>query len=516
MSDEHKVKKKRIYNKDHDASLLKMLEQSLLGNCHDLTRIEDMIHRISKIPCFRSDIKIMEDFYLSHSEKGNTHAMWLLAVIYHSSVNPFSDDKVSKCLQLLERASSLNNPYGHAYLGMLYESGIGVTKSQSKALELYKASVSQCCCVGQHLLAEMYREGKGVDLSIAEAEKLYRQAAIQNYSKSISYFEGKGPRELTKILFEELDLIRQSREELRAKVTELTEFISHIEYHPDGLKFQQIKADFYNASLKQNSDNDNDNNIQLPNLIFGTHKLSEIALTYAIESGLSMLDTATAYNNAELMEKAFKITKKYPTVLTKFNSKDFDNIEEIVKSHVKELGVEPKIILLHSPLTSLEKNIIAFKDIRRLFPNAYIGVSNFDIRQIQNLIDNGCQLDLVSIEFHPYYQPNKLLLFCKDKKIKVTGYRTFAKGIALNDPLIIKLADKYQCSTSDILLKWSLVRGVTPTVSSAKFENIKKLVEFDNFRHKIVIDEEDIDKINSLNKDSIGSTCMTKYCPHDN
>ncbi|AYV81812.1 MAG: hypothetical protein Harvfovirus64_6 [Harvfovirus sp.] len=245
-------------------------------------------------------------------------------------------------------------------------------------------------------------------------------------------------------------------------------------------------------------------------VIFGTHKLSLDVIAYALEVGLTTLDTATAYKNADVIGDAVAMMGKQVNFVTKFNSKDFeDGIDEVAMKHKGRIGSDPEIVLLHSPMGN---NLAAFLDLKRLFPKSSIGVSNFDIAQIQHLMDNQCKPSVISLEFHPYYQPRKLIEFCSKNKIRMLGYRTFAKGSVLQDDVILKLALKYNCSAADVVLTWSLAYGITPTVSSSKIENIKALSKFTC----CLLSEEDLLAINELNKAASGSSNMIKYCSHDN
>jgi len=252
-------------------------------------------------------------------------------------------------------------------------------------------------------------------------------------------------------------------------------------------------------------------------VIFGTHKVSQEAISFAIQNGL-ILDTATGYNNANLISKAMDESKNTPVIITKFNPNDFnDGIEKSIKKHLDDLSnSKPDIVLIHSPLETDDRNVQAFLELKKLFPSSIIGISNFSASQIQYLLNNGCIPQVVSIEFHPYYQPLNLVNYCKKNNIIITGYRTFAKGQALNDPIIKELSKKYHCSESDIILTWSLICGVIPIVSSSKFTNISNFIDFNKNKHDAInLDPDDLAKLKSLNKGFNGSTCMTRYCQHD-
>jgi diketogulonate reductase-like aldo/keto reductase len=67
-----------------------------------------------------------------------------------------------------------------------------------------------------------------------------------------------------------------------------------------------------------------------PSVIFGTHKLQKESILYALRNGLLMLDTATGYNNAELIGDVLKEFDSNANIVTKFNSNDFEqNIYDI-------------------------------------------------------------------------------------------------------------------------------------------------------------------------------------------
>lgn len=251
-----------------------------------------------------------------------------------------------------------------------------------------------------------------------------------------------------------------------------------------------------------------------PTINFGTHKLSKENILYALQCGITTFDTATGYNNADLIGNALKTTDLNINVITKFNPDDFVNIADSVNEHCESLSSNAIIdtVLIHTPLNSNEANHEALLYLKKNFPESRIGVCNFDIEKIQYLISNGLKPDVVSVEFHPYYQPLKLLQFCAKSGITVIGYRTFAKGQVFKEKCLQEISKKHKVTVSDIVLSWSLKCGAIPTVSSSKKENIEQLAKFDDI---LPLDASDMEKIKLLNKGSSGSTCMTKYCKHD-
>jgi len=232
------------------------------------------------------------------------------------------------------------------------------------------------------------------------------------------------------------------------------------------------------------------------------------SLLFCKEFGYNSFDTATGYNNARILRE---VIKPSDLIITKFNPGYFDNIEMVAQQHVVDLGKLPDIVLIHSPLNTSDLNISAFKSLKSIFPKQLIGISNFSIKDTENLLENGCQPDIMSCEFHPFYQPNKLLSYCQSKDITVLGYRCLAKGEINSKQQIINLAKKYDATPSQIVLKWISTKNIIPIASSSKYLNLKENLSYE----KVELNNEDINLLDSLNREEGGSSCMLRYCQHD-
>ena len=246
-------------------------------------------------------------------------------------------------------------------------------------------------------------------------------------------------------------------------------------------------------------------------MIFGTHKKTSEQIAIALRCGYKIIDTATAYANEKEIREAIERTGIVPIIITKFNPDDFkQDISNVAKEHIKKLGHTPDIILLHSPMLSNDANIEAFNKLNEIFTGA-IGVSNFDINRIQHLIENNCKPCMVELEFNPYYQPTKLIEFCLKNSIEITGYRPLGKGSLCSDKIIENIAKNYGLSIPNMICLWMKSKNITPIISSTKANNIANNLQLPN----IAISDEDIIKLDNLNKGKMGSTCMIKYCNHD-
>jgi diketogulonate reductase-like aldo/keto reductase len=99
-----------------------------------------------------------------------------------------------------------------------------------------------------------------------------------------------------------------------------------------------------------------------------------------------------------------------------------------------------------------------------------IGVSNFNIGQLQDVLDN-CKIKPVcnQFEIHPILPNNEWVNFCLKNGVVPVAYaplgandRSWAqKGepILLEQPGILEIAKKHNKTPAQIVLKWNIQRG---------------------------------------------------------
>jgi len=139
----------------------------------------------------------------------------------------------------------------------------------------------------------------------------------------------------------------------------------------------------------------------------------------------------------------------------------------------------------------------------------HIGVSNFTIRKIKNLLSS-CELrpEVNQIELQPFLAQNDMLEFCNKENIIVTAYSPLgstdrpAKFKApdepnlLDDPTIVEIAQSHGYTPAQVLLRWAVQRGTSVIPKSVNPRRMKENLE----AATIELTEHDMKKINSLDK----------------
>ncbi|XP_033757453.1 aldo-keto reductase family 1 member B1-like [Pecten maximus] len=137
-----------------------------------------------------------------------------------------------------------------------------------------------------------------------------------------------------------------------------------------------------------------------------------------------------------------------------------------------------------------------------------IGLSNFNSKQIQRLLDLGLKhpISCNQIEISPYITNEKLLQFCKSKDIVVVAYsplgsadRPWAKPsdpTLLEEPEILKMAARCNKSAGQVVLRWGIQRGyvvIPKSVSSARQKQNIELFDF-------ALDDDEMKIIHGMNR----------------
>ncbi|XP_023442831.1 1,5-anhydro-D-fructose reductase isoform X1 [Dasypus novemcinctus] len=113
-----------------------------------------------------------------------------------------------------------------------------------------------------------------------------------------------------------------------------------------------------------------------------------------------------------------------------------------------------------------------------------IGVSNFNWEQLERLLNKpDLRVKPVAnqIECHPYLAQKNLISFCHSKEVSVIAYSPLGgsrQGVDLmDDPMIMKIAQKYNKSSAQILIRFQIQRNVIVIPQSVSAKQIQENIQ---------------------------------------
>ena len=156
-------------------------------------------------------------------------------------------------------------------------------------------------------------------------------------------------------------------------------------------------------------------------------------------------------------------------------SRDDLGVDAACDLALRELGIEYlDLYLLHAPdRTKPIKDVL--NRMAHLVKRGKIrafGVSNFTLRHLKEFHVEGIVAN--QIELHPLLFPQELLAYCKRQKITPIAFRSLGKGELLSHPFVLHIAEKYEKTPAQILLRWQVQQHI-PVI--AKASNEKHLLE---------------------------------------
>ena len=245
------------------------------------------------------------------------------------------------------------------------------------------------------------------------------------------------------------------------------------------------------------------NEIKIPQIGLGTwlidnNKVSE-TVKNAIEVGYRHIDTAQAYENEEGIGngiKESKIDRKELFITTKIRAeyKDYESAKKSIDESLNKLGLEYiDLVIIHSPqpwqefrLTNnnyYNENLEVWKALEDAYKEGKvkaIGVSNFHIEDLKNIIEN-CEIKpmINQVLAHIGQTPFDIIDYCNKENIKVEAYSPIAHGQANRIEEVVKLADKYHKSFAQICLKYCTKLGLIVLPKADLIEHLKSNIDLD-------------------------------------
>lgn len=255
------------------------------------------------------------------------------------------------------------------------------------------------------------------------------------------------------------------------------------------------------------------NGIEMPWFGLGVFKVEEgseliHAVKSAIKHGYRSIDTAAIYGNEKSVGQGIheailetRIPREELFVTSKVWNADlgYESTLAAYETSLNKLGLEYlDLFLIHWPVEG--KYTGAWMALETLYKEGRvkaIGVSNFQIHHLEQLMMEATIKPMVNqVEFHPQLTQNELMIYCKEQGIQMEAWSPLMQGQLLDHPILQEIADKYNKSIAQIILRWDLQHGVVTIPKSTKEHRIIENTAIFDFDLSI----EDLARIDGLNQ----------------
>lgn len=233
------------------------------------------------------------------------------------------------------------------------------------------------------------------------------------------------------------------------------------------------------------------NGLKMPQLGFGVWQVpneeATTAVEKAIEVGYRSIDTAKIYENERGVGKAIansNVPREELFITTKVWNTDqgYENTLQAYEESLEKLGLTyVDLYLIHWPTPEYDQYVETYQALEKLYKDGRvraIGVCNFNVEHLERIIAECEVVPVVNqVECHPYLQQCELKDFCDQHHIYLEAWSPLMQGgKVLQDPVITKIAEKYQRTPAQVVLRWHLQsnhivipKSVTPSRMEQNF-----------------------------------------------
>jgi len=240
----------------------------------------------------------------------------------------------------------------------------------------------------------------------------------------------------------------------------------------------------------------------------------------ALKNGYRHLDTASGYGNEVAVGKAVRksgIAREEIFITTKLPNHHHDSVEDSFATSFKNLGVGYiDLYLLHWPQAVNDKGEVLQPEQSPTFVETWlemekllktgkvkaIGVSNFSVKNLEILLSKTTVVPANNqVELSACLPQFELKEYCDAKKIVLTAYSPFGQPDPtdyvvpfFSDPTLAEIAKMNDANVGQILVSWTVQRGIAVVPKSEKEERMKQNITL------IKLSEPDMQSLNNYHK----------------
>jgi diketogulonate reductase-like aldo/keto reductase len=228
---------------------------------------------------------------------------------------------------------------------------------------------------------------------------------------------------------------------------------------------------------------------EMPVLGLGTWMLTSHTrdlVASAVRLGYRMIDTSGDYHTQPGIGEALAdlATPRDEIYVTSKVETDQDTYKATCKN-LEELGLDYlDLVLIHEAPDEgvgedLWRGLMRARDEGKARD---IGVCSYKISQLRELIDITSEVPAVhQIEWSPFGHSIDMLNFCAAHEIQVQAYSPLTRGKRLRDERLARIAQKYEKTPAQLILRWDLQHDVVPIPKAGRADHQQQNLEIFDF-----------------------------------
>ena len=251
------------------------------------------------------------------------------------------------------------------------------------------------------------------------------------------------------------------------------------------------------------------NGVKMPMVGYGVYQVSkeecERCVLDALAVGYRSIDTAQSYFNEEQVGNAIAksdVPRKEIFLTTKVWVEHY-GYEEAKKSVLESMWKQQTeyldLVLLHQPFSEYYGAYRALEDLYEEGKLRAIGVSNFYPDRLVDIASFSRVKPMVNqVETHPFHQQAEAKKWMDKYGIQMEAWAPFGEGRGglFENPVLAQLAEKYNKTTAQIILRWHIQRGIVVIPKSTHKARMEENLQVFDF----VLEPEDMNRISALDK----------------
>lgn len=242
----------------------------------------------------------------------------------------------------------------------------------------------------------------------------------------------------------------------------------------------------------------------MPVMGLGTWRLTRntaAVVVAALEAGYRLIDTSGDYGTQKGIGDGIRrsgLARSDLYVTTKVE--EMDDAYEAVGRDLDELGLDhADLVLIHRPPENGVGEDL-WEGLIRARENGLavdISVSNYSAASIDALAEMTGESPVVNqIEWSPFGYSREMLDYANENAIVLQAYSPLTRMRRLDDQTLATIAERYDKTPAQILLRWDLQHGIVPLPKAGSRDHLEENLDVFDIR----LAKEDMARLDGLNE----------------